>query len=184
MFPPCGGNSARIFAARFLAQRRILGSGPAASAWWRTCKARCAGGAFQHPHAGDQQGLVRRRRRPDPDAAGQRCGDRGRGGVPCRAGRRPATARSGILRDLQRRGATATSNLPHRQEPRGGRRDLFRPAIFRRRPRRISPLSAMWERGSWRSIRRIVSPAHGAALDRGGARAPVGSPRPLCRVQT
>ena len=76
------------------------------------------GGAFQHPHAGDNEGLVRRRRRPDADAAGYRAGQ-------ADAADFHATYRAAC--DRHDAGYYETFKawcdryfyLPHRQEPRG-----------------------------------------------------------------
>ena len=69
-----------------------------------------AGGALQHADAGHHQGLVRRRRRPDADAARCAGGDGGCGRFPRRVQGRLRPARSRLLSASSRPGATATSS--------------------------------------------------------------------------
>ncbi len=81
----------------------------------------CADRAHEHPHGGHLLALVRRRRRPDPDAQppAHQQGPR-YAAVSSGAWRSPASPPSnGRLPTVTRPGATSISSCKHRNEPRG-----------------------------------------------------------------
>ena len=111
-----------------------------------------ARGALQHPHAGHDQGLVRRRRRPDADAAGHAGGTRPtqRISMP-RSGPR-ATGTTRRTTRSSRRGAIATFSC-RTGTSRAVRVGFFSIIIFPAMRTRISRSCAMSVRRSWRPSR-------------------------------
>ena len=124
-----------------------------------------AGGAFQHADAGDDQGLVRRRRRPDADAARHAGGRGGRRRFPRRLPRRLRPPRSRRTTRASRHGATAISSCrtaTSRAAPAASSTTITSPAT--RRP--ISPSPAMSGRAFLDAYPAHRAPAHARDLDR------------------
>ncbi len=101
-----------------------------------------AGGAFQHPHAGDDQGLVRRRRRPDADAARDRTGQGRTRRISMPRSAPPATGTTRATTRHSRRGATATS-ICRTGRSRAARAASSSTTISPATPRPTSPSPAM-----------------------------------------
>ena len=122
-----------------LGQRHLAGGASALAA-----RAARAHEHAPHPH---QQGLVRRRRRPQPDLPG-----RGRhGGVPCRGCRRPATTTRPTPTTASSAGPTSTSSS--RTAARRAASAASSTTIWRAISRATSPSPRPWARPSSTSIR-------------------------------
>ena len=154
---------------RFWASGISLVSAPALAA--------CAAGAHEHAPHPDRAGLVRRRRRSQPDRAG-----RGRHrGVPSPSARRPAMPSMPTTTRASRPGPTSTSIC--RIATSIAASAASSSTIWRTTSSATSRSPARSARRSSTIYPRLVQRHMDRAVDRRGARLSAAAPRPLCRVQ-